>query len=86
MIAYPLAVKFDEPVTFAPADWPIAPLALTVKLVAEIAPRIMAFESVTVTVVPFATRVPKSLPACVKSIAKPLALKFDVPETFAEAD
>ena len=86
MIAFPLAVKFEEPVTFAPADWLIAPLALTVRLVAEIALRSIAFASVNVTVVPFAITVPKLLVDCVNEIANPLALKFDVPETFAAAD
>ena len=80
-------VKFAvPPETFADPDWVIAPPAPTVRLPAVVVPNTTAFISVIETVVPLAKTVPKSLLACVRAIAKPLALKFAVPETFADAD
>ena len=80
-------MKFAAPPdTFAEPVWVIAPPASTVKLLAVVVPNTTAFRSVIETVVPLPSTVPKSLLACVSVIAKPLALKLAVPETFADAD
>ena len=83
VMAYPLAVKFDVPETLAAPDCVIAPLAVTVRLVAVIKPRSIAPESVTLTFVPHARTVPKLFVELLSVIfpvetifARPLTVRF----------
>ena len=81
MIVKPLAVKFDNVVTLAPAVCEIAPPAVTVRLLAVISLRSTAPASTMVMSVPFAVRVPKLFVGSDRMIAFPVATRFDVSET-----
>ena len=73
-------MKFDAVVTLAAAVWEIAPPALTVRLSAEIAPRMIAPASAIVTSAPSAVTVPK-LFVLFERFTLPTATKFAVPLT-----
>ena len=79
-IVKPLAVKVDAVVTMAAAVCEIAPPALTVRLSAEIAPRIIATVSAMVTFAPLAATVPK-LFVLFARFTLPTATKLAVPAT-----
>ena len=81
MIVKPLAVKFDNVVTLAPALCEIAPPAVTVRLLAVISPRSTAPASTMVMSVPFAVRVPKLFVGTDIMMAFPVATRLDVPVT-----
>ena len=80
-VMLPVACKSDVTDTLSTPEWVIDPLAITVRLFAEMLPSIMSLISVMEMSVPLARMVPKSL-AWVSVIA-PEELKWDVPvETF----
>ena len=78
MIVKPLAVKFGAVVTLKAALLEIAPPAFTIRLSAEIGPRMIAPASARVTLAPLAVTVPK-LFVLFARFTFPAATKFDTP-------